>query len=103
MDRHWDAASRGEKPAPATGATVVSRQSFCDYLVSARKRRGMSIPEIATVTRIPVRSLERLESGLFEELPADVFVRGFLRSYGRCVGLDAEEIIRRYAHCGMTA
>jgi hypothetical protein len=61
----------------------------------------MSVYDIATVTRIPVRSLERLESGLFEELPADVFVRGFLRSYARCVGLDAEEIIRRYTQCGM--
>jgi hypothetical protein len=61
----------------------------------------MSVYDIATVTRIPVRSLERLESGLFEELPADVFVRGFLRSYARCVGLDADEIIRRYSQCGM--
>ncbi len=103
MERHWDAASQGEKPAPATDAVVVSRQSFCDYLVSARKQRGRSVLDIATVTRIPVRSLERLESGLFEELPADVFVRGFLRSYARCVGLNAEETIRRYTDCcGMT-
>lgn len=62
----------------------------------------MSIDEIAGVTRIPVRSLEYLEAGLFEKLPADVFVRGFLRSYARCVGLDAEEAIRRYTRCGMT-
>lgn len=101
MERHWDAASQGEKPAPAGHGIAVSRQSFCDYIVSARKQRGLSINEIATVTRIPVRSLERLESGLFEELPADVFVRGFLRSYARCVGLDAEETIRRYTACGM--
>jgi hypothetical protein len=102
MERHWDAASQGENAAPASDGSVVSRQSFCDYLVGARKQRGMSINDIATVTRIPVRSLERLESGLFEELPADVFVRGFLRSYSRCVGLNAEETIRRYTHCGMT-
>lgn len=101
MERHWDAASRGENSAPAGDGSVVSRQSFCDYLVSARKQRGLTINDIATVTRIPVRSLERLESGLFEELPADVFVRGFLRSYARCVGLNAEETIRRYTHCGM--
>lgn len=99
MERHWDAASQGETSA---AGSVRSRQSFCDYLVGARKQRGMSIHDIATVTRIPVRSIERLESGLFEELPADVFVRGFLRSYARCVGLSAEETIRRYADCGMT-
>lgn len=103
MERHWDTASKHEHSAPADEAVLALRQNFCDYLVSARKQRSMSIHEIAGVTRIPVRSLERLESGLFEELPADVFVRGFLRSYARCVGLDAEDTIRRYTSCGMPA
>lgn len=103
MERHWDTASKREHSAPADEAVLALRQNFCDYLVSARKQRSMSIHEIAGVTRIPVRSLERLESGLFEELPADVFVRGFLRSYARCVGLDAEDTIRRYTSCGMPA
>jgi hypothetical protein len=102
MERHWDTASPGQNAAPANDAVLVSRRSFCDYLVSARKQRNLSIHEISTITRIPVRSLERLESGLFEELPADVFVRGFLRSYARCVGLDGEDTIRRYTGCGMT-
>jgi hypothetical protein len=102
MERHWDTASNHEQSALTDEAVLALRQSFCDYLVSARKQRSMSIHEIAGVTRIPVRSLERLESGLFEELPADVFVRGFLRSYARCVGLDVEETIRRYTACGMT-
>lgn len=102
MERHWDTASNHEQSALADEAVLALRQSFCDYLVSARKQRSMSIHEIAGVTRIPVRSLERLESGLFEELPADVFVRGFLRSYARCVGLDVEDTIRRYTACGMT-
>ncbi len=103
MERHWDTASKREHSAPADEAVLALRQNFCDYLVSARKQRSMTIHEIAGVTRIPVRSLERLESGLFEELPADVFVRGFLRSYARCVGLDAEDTIRRYTSCGMPA
>ena len=102
MERHWDAASQGDNAAPVSDGSMVSRRTFCDYLVGAREQRRMSINDIATVTRIPVRSLERLESGQFEELPADVFVRGFLRSYARCVGLNAEDTIRRYTHCGMT-
>ena len=48
------------------------------------------------MTKIPERSLERLEAGRFADLPGDVFVRGFLRSYARCVGLDPEEIVRTY-------
>lgn len=80
----------------------ASRERFCEYLVSARERSGKTLDEIATKTRIPRRSLERLETGDFESLPGDVFVRGFLRSYARCVGLDEAEAIKRYTACGMT-
>lgn len=94
-----DSAIDDEVDEVAIGA---SRDEFCKYLVSARERSGKTLEEIATKTRIPRRSLERLETGDFEALPADVFVRGFLRSYARCVGLDGAEAIKRYSTCGMT-
>jgi len=86
---------------PARRNGPADRRSFCDYLREGRAASAMSLEEIARVTRIPHRSLERLEEGAFEALPADVFVRGFLRSYAQCVGLDAEETVRRYAACGL--
>jgi transcriptional regulator with XRE-family HTH domain len=61
-----------------------------------REGRALGLADVARVTKIPERSLLRLEEGRFEELPGDVFVRGFLRSYARCVGLDAEELVRQY-------
>ncbi len=79
------------------------RAAFCDLLRQRRAERELSLEEIATETRIPVRSLKSLESGQFENLPADVFVRGFLRSYARCVGLDADDTVRRYARLGFDA
>ncbi len=109
MDRRMDTAPRAATQHSSTGTTGArggsghdTRDSFCDYLVSARRQRSMSVIQIAEVTRIPVRSLKRLEAGDFEKLPADVFVRGFIRSYARCVGLDVDESIRRYTRCGMT-
>lgn len=63
----------------------------------------MSLDDIAAETRIPPRSLVSLEAGRFEELPADVFVRGFLRSYARCVGLDADDVLRSYSALGFAA
>lgn len=80
---------------------VSSRKQFCERLRSRRAAAQLSLDEIARVTRIPVISLERLEDGRFEELPGDVFVRGFLRSYARCVGLDADDTVRAYARCGL--
>jgi hypothetical protein len=61
-----------------------------------RTERALSLGDLARVTKIPERSLERLEAGRFDELPAEVFVRGFVRSYARALGLDAEEMVRGY-------
>ncbi|KAB2897450.1 MAG: hypothetical protein F9K40_12885, partial [Kofleriaceae bacterium] len=65
--------------------------------------RGLTREHVARVTRIQLRTLERLEEGRFDELPADVFVRGFIRNYARCVGLSVDEALARYAACGFAA
>jgi hypothetical protein len=61
----------------------------------------MSLDDVARVTKIQPRILERLETGRFDGLPAEVFVRGFVRSFARCVGLDEREALRRYAACAI--
>jgi len=61
----------------------------------------MSLEAVAKVTKIQPRILERLETGKLDGLPAEVFVRGFVRSVARCVGLDEDEALRRYAACGL--
>lgn len=86
------------RPQPKHG---WSRDRFCEYLRAQRERVALSIEDIARVTKIPERSLRQLEEGKFEELPADVFVRGFLRSYARVVGVNPDEVVRRYAMCGL--
>ena len=54
----------------------------------------MSLEEVARATRVPIASMERLEAGQFDELPGEVFVRGFLKSYARAVELSikAEDV-----------
>jgi hypothetical protein len=78
-----------------------SRDGFCAYLRQRREAKGIALAEISRITRIPLHNLERLEQGRFEELPADVFVRGFLRSYARCLDLDVDATVQRYAACGL--
>lgn len=65
-----------------------------EYLRRQRMLRGMSIEELASITRIPLRSLELLESGRFDG-ETDGFVRGFVRTVARALGLDAEDAISR--------
>lgn len=82
---------------------VVARAALSVWLVEGRQAREMTREHVARVTRIPMRTLDSLEEGRWDELPADVFVRGFLRSYARCVGLSVEEALARYGGCGFTA
>lgn len=72
------------------------RAEFGNRLRERREARSLSLLDVARATKIPEKTLASLEHGAFEQLPADVFVRGFLRSYCRCVGLDTEDILRRW-------
>jgi cytoskeletal protein RodZ len=61
-----------------------------------RERRAMSVSELSRVTRIPVNSLEAIECDRFDELPGEVFVRGFLKAYAQAVGLVPADVLARY-------
>ncbi|MFZ2187021.1 MAG: helix-turn-helix domain-containing protein [Candidatus Moraniibacteriota bacterium] len=64
-----------------------------------KKLRGdlrMSLSEISKATRIQVKYLEYLENGEYHKLPADVYVRGFLRSYARYLNIDEQAFIKLY-------
>jgi hypothetical protein len=56
--------------------------------------RGLSLEDVAAATRIPRRSLERLEAGAFDGSP-DGFTRGFVRAVADAIGLDPSEALAR--------
>lgn len=64
------------------------------YLRKQRILRGISVDELSSMTRIPLRSLERLESGQFDG-ETDGFVRGFVRTVANALGLDEEDTMSR--------
>jgi hypothetical protein len=65
-------------------------------LRAQREARALSVADVVRLTKIPEKTLRHLEDGSFEQLPAAVFVRGFVKSYCRAVGLDAEQAVRDY-------
>ena len=65
-------------------------------LKAARVSEGLSVRDISEKLRISVDFLTKLEAGAFNELPAPAYVIGFLRSYGRCVGIDPDPLVARY-------
>jgi cytoskeletal protein RodZ len=74
----------------ATGVSVGG------YLRSLRQDKQASLEEMARATRVGSNQLEALEADRFEELPAPVFVKGFIRAYCHFLGESADEALRRY-------
>jgi hypothetical protein len=75
-------------------AASGGEDSIGRYLARQRRLRGISLDELVRQTRIPRRSLERLEDGAFDR-HADGFARGFVRTVAAALGLDADEAVMR--------
>ncbi|MDA1183209.1 MAG: helix-turn-helix domain-containing protein [Acidobacteria bacterium] len=58
-----------------------------------REERGVTLRQIADVTRISISALEALERNDISRLPGGIFSRAFVRSYAIEVGLDPEETV----------
>ena len=64
------------------------------YLARQRRLRGITLEDLSARTKIPLRSLERLESGAFDREP-DGFSRSFVRAVAAALGLDADDAVMR--------
>jgi hypothetical protein len=70
-----------------------------EYLRGLRLRRNGSLEEMARSTRISERHLRALESDDRQpDLPAPVFVKGFIRAYCDFLGEPADEALRLYGN-----
>ena len=74
----------------------VESLTLGEKLKKLRQQYRMSYAEIAKATRIQAKYLEYLENGEYEKLPAEVYVRGFLKSYARHLGLDDDAFLKLY-------
>jgi cytoskeleton protein RodZ len=70
--------------------------SFGRYLQSIRLEKGISLEEVSKETRIRLENLLCIEKEDHEKLPAQIFVKGFLRAYAKVIGADEDEAVRRY-------
>jgi Helix-turn-helix domain len=92
-------------PAPGPGADggegdaapVVVDESPGLFLRRARERAGIPLQEIARRTKLGVAQLTSIEAERYDQLPAPVYLRGFVEQYARLVGLpEPRQIAARY-------
>ena len=68
-----------------------------DQLRAERERRSEPLEKVSEATKIRTTYLEALEGHDWKALPADVFTRGYVRTYAEYLGLDQEHLLKVYA------
>ncbi len=65
-------------------------------LKASRLRFGEDLSEVSAILRIRHVYLEAIEDGRYDDLPGPTYAIGFIRAYADHLGLDSDEIIRRF-------
>jgi cytoskeletal protein RodZ len=73
-----------------------SKKTPGEMVREARKSLGLSLADVAAMTRVPKAMLKHLESDRYDEYSADVFARGHLRNYAREVQLEPEIVLQAF-------
>jgi DNA-binding XRE family transcriptional regulator len=113
--REYDLKMQGawEKPiVPPPGAIVIQRTLDSQQIKEAmendeipgsgkslgkiRRYLGLDIDKLAVEIKISRHNLEAIEEEAIHALPAPVYLKGFLRSYARALGLDPQQISDAY-------
>jgi cytoskeleton protein RodZ len=71
-------------------------ESLGRYLKREREMRNISLKEVSRNTRVREHLLRALEEDRYDLLPSATFVKGFLTSYAKYVGLDPNDALLRF-------
>ena len=65
-------------------------------LQQLREQKGIEIQQASKETRISTSNLLAIEGEIYDQLPADTFVRGLITIYGNFLGIDGREAARSF-------
>src|SRR3989338_721790 len=82
----------------------VRTQDLAEYLAECRSHIGLSVPEASLLSGIQPKFIQAIEEGRFTDLPAKVYVKGFLKSLARVYLVSPEPLLEQYqAECTLEA
>jgi flagellar biosynthesis protein FlhG len=102
------AANAGRRPPPALGPTSEERAEPSELVIDpdaevtgellrkVRQTRGIELGDISQRTKISERYLRAIEEERFADMPAAVYVRGYVMEYARALRMDAHRVTESY-------
>jgi cytoskeletal protein RodZ len=67
-------------------------------LIAIRQKKGVTLQEIATATKIGVNYLQAIEDGEFSKLPGGIYSTSYIRQYAQAIDCNEAELLERYYH-----
>ena len=67
-----------------------------DLLRETREQKNLSLEDVEQGTNIRKLYIKAIEDGNYEKLPGEVFLKGFIKTYGKFLGLNSQELIEQY-------
>ncbi len=97
-------------PGPPAGSVAVAKPSSVAppsslpegavitgaLLRKIREQQGIVLRDISRTTKVSLTYLQFIEEENFRQLPVPAYLRGFLKAYAKCVGLDPERVSGEY-------
>ena len=66
------------------------------FLMAVRELRKRTLDELANETRISLRYLHAIEGNDFDALPAETFVRGYVKELSRALDINEVDVVEGY-------
>ncbi|MGQ9631796.1 MAG: helix-turn-helix domain-containing protein [bacterium] len=67
-------------------------------LRTEREAKGYSLKDVSAETKISVRYLQALEDDDYDAIPGEAYVKAFMRSYARFLGIESDELVQKYEY-----
>lgn len=68
------------------------------FLQKIREYKGVTVERMADMTKISKTYIRNIEADEFSKLPADVYTRGFVYQYAKCLKLSPDLVATSYIH-----
>lgn len=90
------ALSGDQKPDQKNSEKESPQKTIGTILREERENKGLSYAQVSELIKLRPAILEDLENESWDNLPSPVFASGFVRSYGRILGLEEKKVMTLY-------
>jgi flagellar biosynthesis protein FlhG len=94
--RRAPAGASEERPEISEAIVDPTAEITGAFLRKVREQRGLELGDISQRTKISERYLRAIEEERFADMPAAVYVRGYVLEYARVLRIDAHRVTESY-------